>query len=103
VRLLQRRLQRGDEGTATEEPDLAVGELEGTLAELRRIAHGVRPGRLDDGLAPALEAVRAACPVPLAMAVHDLPELDDTRALTAYLVVSEAVTNAGTRPISERA
>jgi signal transduction histidine kinase len=94
LRLLQRRLQRGEVGAATEELDLAVAELEDTVAELRRIAHGVRPGRLDDGLAPALELVRAASPVPLAMAVHDLPELDDTRALTAYLVVSEAVTNA---------
>jgi signal transduction histidine kinase len=74
--------------------DAAVAELEMTVLELRRVAHGVRPGRLDDGLAAALDAVRVDSPVPLDLVVGDVGEVDETRALTAYLVVSEAVANA---------
>ena len=33
-------------------------------------------------------------PLPLEVTIGDLPELDDTRAVTAYYVVSEAVANA---------
>lgn len=90
LRLLQSRL----DPTAATEIRTAVEELEGTVAELRRIAHGVRPSRLDDGLGPALASLRDASPVPLELQVEDLPEVDPTRALTVYLVVSEAVTNA---------
>ncbi len=90
LRLLQSRL----DPATTVEIRTAVAELEGTVAELRRIAHGVRPSRLDDGLGPALASLRDASPVPLELWVDDLPDLDQTRALTVYLVVSEAVTNA---------
>ena len=89
-----RSLQQGLDQRRSAEVDRAVAELEGTVAELRRLAQGVRPSRLDDGLRPALEAVRADSPIPLHLVVEDLPELDETRALTAFLVVSEAVTNA---------
>ena len=66
----------------------------GTVAELRQLAHGVRPSRLDDGLVPALEAVRAATPIAMDLDVSPLPALDDVQVLSAYLVVSEAVTNS---------
>jgi len=68
--------------------------LEETVRELRHLAHGVRPARLDDGLGPALEAVRAASPVPVGLVIGDLPAADETRTVTADLVVSEAVANA---------
>lgn len=90
LRLLQRRL---DSGSAIE-VGAAIAELQGTVDELRRLANGFRPSRLDDGLEAALSAVRDTTPLPLDLDVGDLPALDDTRALTAYLVVSEAVTNA---------
>lgn len=90
LRSLQRRL----DPTAAREVDVAVGELEATVAELRRLAHGVRPSRLDDGLGPALEALLAASPVPVNLQVESIPAADEARVLTAYLVASEAVTNA---------
>lgn len=90
LRLLQERLP-ADQAA---EVDIAVAELAGTVEELRRIAQGVRPSLLDEGLAAALVAVREATPLPLALHVDDLPDVGDTRALTAYLFVSEAVTNA---------
>jgi signal transduction histidine kinase len=89
-----RMLQRGLDLTRSAEIDRAVAELEGTVAELRQLAHGVRPNRLDDGLVPALEAVRAATPIAMDLDVSPLPALDDVRVLSAYLVVSEAVTNS---------
>jgi signal transduction histidine kinase len=90
LRSLQQRLH----ATAAAEVDTAIGELEVTVAELRRLAHGVRPSRLDDGLGPALEGLLATSPVPVDLHVVALPETDEARTLTAYLVASEAVTNA---------
>lgn len=89
LRLLQARLD-GDEAA---EVDEAVRELLGTVEELRRLAQGVRPSRLDDGLAAALVSITRSTPLPVALEVDDVPALSDTRALTAYLVVSEAVAN----------
>jgi signal transduction histidine kinase len=89
LRLVQRRLQ----GTAAVEVDAAVEELRQTVEELRRIAHGVRPNRLDDGLDVALAAIREATPLPFELTVSEIPVLDETRTLTTYLVVSEAVAN----------
>ena len=89
-----RSLQRRVEPDVATEVDAAVGELEATVAELRRLAQGVRPSRLDDGLGAALEGLLAASPVPIDLHVDLLPETDETRTLTAYLVASEAVTNA---------
>lgn len=90
LRLLQERLPP-DHGA---EVDVAVRELRDAVEELRRIAQGVRPSRLDDGLAAALVAVRQTTPLPVELEVGDLPEVSELRALTAYLVVSEAVANA---------
>jgi signal transduction histidine kinase len=90
LRVLQRHLT----GDAENEVETAVAELEETVRELRDIAHGVRPVRLSDGLGAALEVVRATSPVPLTLSVHEPADLDESRRLTAYLVVSEAVTNA---------
>lgn len=43
---------------------------------------------------PALVEVRERSPIPFELDVGKLPVVDDTRTLTAYLVVSEAVANA---------
>lgn len=95
LRSIQRRLP-GD-AAAREELDGAVEALEHTVAELRRIAHGVRPSRLDDGLTVALRALSVVTPVPLDVSVCELPTdggKNDTLVTTAYFVVAEAVANA---------
>ncbi len=90
LRMLQQHL---GEGPASE-VDTAITELQVTVDELRRLANGVRPSQLDDGLTAALSAIREASPLPFDLHVGELPTVDDTRALTAYLVISEAVANA---------
>ncbi|MFI6675908.1 histidine kinase [Kribbella sp. NPDC050470] len=74
------------------ELDVAVERLEQTVRELRRLAHGVRPASLDDGLATALRRLAPDSPIPIHFAVPDVvpPELIAT---TAYFVVAEAVAN----------
>jgi signal transduction histidine kinase len=73
--------------------DGSVRELQAAVAELRQIAHGLRPSSLDDGLSAALDSLRTRLGVQLHIEVstHDLPESINT---TAYFVASEAVTNA---------
>ncbi len=89
LRLLQERLPPAQAA----ELDATVRELRQTVEELRKIASGVRPTQLDDGLQSALASVRETCPLPLDLDVDPLPEVSDARALTAYLVVTEAVVN----------
>src|SRR4051794_8772857 len=92
IRLAQRHL---DDGTVDVNGllDQSVAELGTAVAELRQIAHGLRPSSLDDGLAPALPALVTAVPVPVTLAVCP-DQLPDDVATTAYYVVSEAVVNA---------
>jgi signal transduction histidine kinase len=100
LRLLQRHLGPGDAGvmTALEE---AVSELGTAVAELRQLAHGIRPGSLDDGLEAALTHLTSLLPVPIVLELppgaatgHGLPELSDAVTSTAYFVASEALANA---------
>jgi signal transduction histidine kinase len=77
--------------------DQAVAELGTAVAELRQIAHGLRPSSLDDGLVNALTMMVGRVPVPITLDLH--PELGcenlpDVVATTAYYVASEAVVNA---------
>jgi signal transduction histidine kinase len=94
LRLLQARLEGRPEVHA--ELDRAVAALEDTVAELRRVAHGIRPSRLDDGLAAALQDLARASPVPLQLTVEDAApaDLDEAVETTAYFVVAEALANA---------
>ena len=73
--------------------DRSVAELGTSVAELRQIAHGLRPSSLDDGLGPALRAMLRSVPMPVDLDVcaDDLP---DEVATTAYFVAAEAVTNS---------
>jgi signal transduction histidine kinase len=73
--------------------DSAVDEIGRAIEDLRRIAAGVRPPRLDEGLAPALADLARAAPVPVDVdATHERLPADVEAA--AYFVVCEAVTNA---------
>ena len=95
LRSAQAGLPTGSTGHA--DVEIAIGQLGETVAELRRISHGLRPARLDDGLGPALEALRASTPVPLTLHVDpalDRQTLPETVAQAAYFVVAEAVANA---------
>ena len=89
LRLLQERLPAPEAA----ELETTVRELRATVEELRKIAHGVRPTQLDDGLKSALANVRETCPLPLDLDVDPLLEVSEARALTAYLLVTEAVVN----------
>jgi signal transduction histidine kinase len=73
--------------------DQSVAELGTAVAELREIAHGLRPSRLDDGLYAALAALTRNVAVQVALDVSTDPLPDDVAA-TAYYIASEAVTNA---------
>lgn len=73
--------------------EAAVDALAETVAELRRLAHGVRPSRLEDGLAAALKALVADSPVPVDITVAEV-DTSEVVATTAYFVVAEALANA---------
>ncbi|WP_433464115.1 sensor histidine kinase [Spirillospora sp. CA-128828] len=90
LRLLQRQLAADDPARA--ELDGAVERIEQIVAELRRLAHGVRPAGLDDGLAAALRRIASGSPIPISFAVDDVTA-SELVATTAYFVVAEAVAN----------
>ena len=73
--------------------DESVAQLGSAVAELRQIAHGLRPSSLDDGLPAALSHLVRSVPLTVDMHVDDGP-LPDAVATTAYYVASEAITNA---------
>jgi signal transduction histidine kinase len=92
LRLAQRHL--GD-GTVDVDQllDDSVAELGTAVAELRQIAHGLRPSSLDDGLPAALANLVRSLPLTIDMDVDGRP-LPDAVATTAYFVAAEAITNA---------
>lgn len=91
LRVLQRSRPRGD--TVADSLDRAVAQLGIAVAELRQIAHGVRPSALDDGLGPALANLVLMLPTTVHLDIH-AGELSDAIGTTAYFVASEAMTNA---------
>ena len=92
MRLAQRRLPGGGvdvDGLL----DRSVAELSTAVAELRQIAHGLRPTSLDDGLHAALAALTHTLPIPVRLEIGPDPLAEDVTT-TAYYVAAEAVTNA---------
>jgi signal transduction histidine kinase len=92
LRSAQRRHPAGDATHA--DLDAAVAALEGTVAELRRLAHGIRPGRLDEGLDAAIRDLIRDSPVPVSVDMDRLSQTAEVIATTAYFVVAECLTNA---------
>jgi signal transduction histidine kinase len=93
MRLRSLQYQLGAGGPAYGEIDEMVDRLESTVAELRRIAHGVRPSRLDDGLAVALRRLVQDSSVPVDLVVPEL-EIGEGVATAVYFTVGEAIANA---------
>ena len=73
--------------------DQAVGEIGNAIADLRHIAAGARPARLDDGLAPALRDLARGAPltVKIEATAERLPPSVES---AAFFVACEAMTNA---------
>jgi len=73
--------------------DQIVDEVGAAIGDLRQIAAGVRPARLDDGLAAALRDLARTSPVPVEV---DAPRERVAASVeaAAYFVACEAVTNA---------
>lgn len=92
MRVAQRHLE---DGTVDVDGllDQSVAELATAVAELRTLAHGLRPSSLDDGLGPALAALTQRVPVVVELDVR-ADELPDDIATTAYYVASEAIANS---------
>jgi signal transduction histidine kinase len=67
------------------------------LEELRVLARGIHPPILTDrGLGPAVSALTARTPLPVALSVDLVPERQEPAVETAaYFVVAEALANAG--------
>jgi len=92
LRRLQRSLPR-EAQMLVPALDAAVDEVAASIADLRTIAAGVRPPRLDEGLAAALADLARGAAVPVDLdATPDRapPEVE----ATAYFVACEALTNA---------
>ncbi|MCA1657026.1 MAG: sensor histidine kinase, partial [Actinobacteria bacterium] len=73
--------------------DEAVAQLGTAVAELREIAHGLRPGCLGEGLHPALSALAEAAILPIDLEIEADRAIPDDIASTTYYVVSESVAN----------
>jgi signal transduction histidine kinase len=91
LRLVQRGLDGGSPSLRAA-LDAAVEEVGRAIADLRELARGVRPARLDEGLAAAVRDLARRCPIPveLDLTVERLPS--DVEA-AAYFVACEALTN----------
>ena len=73
--------------------DSVVGEVGAAIADLRQIAAGVRPARLDEGLSAALRDLARSVPVPVEVEATGERVAASVEA-AAYFVACEALTNA---------
>jgi signal transduction histidine kinase len=91
-----RRLQLGlPKGAEVLSPaiDQAVDEVGATIGDLRQIAAGVRPARLDDGLAAALRDLARSAPVRVDVEAPR-ERVPASVEAAAYFIACEALTNA---------
>ena len=92
VRRLQRTLPR-TAAVLSPALDRVVDEIGAAIGDLRQIAAGVRPARLDDGLSAALADLARTAPIPVDVDVP--PErVQASVEAAAYFVACEALTNA---------
>ncbi len=92
VRRMQRTLPP-EAGILAPALDEIVREIASAIADLRQIAAGVRPARLDDGLAAALHDLARTSPVPVSVDAS-VGRVAASVEAAAYFVACEALTNA---------
>jgi signal transduction histidine kinase len=73
--------------------DRVVGEVGSAIADLRQIAAGVRPARLDDGLAAALQDLARNAPIQVEVEAP-INRVAASIEAAAYFVACEALTNS---------
>ena len=82
-------------GEGPELVDEALENAERATEELRELAHGIHPSILTSrGLGPALEALARRSDIPVTLKLPTDARLPEHVEVTAYFVVSEALTNA---------
>jgi signal transduction histidine kinase len=92
IRRMQRSLPR-EAGVLAPALDQIVAEVGSAIGDLRQIAAGVRPARLDDGLAAALHDLARTAPIPVEVEAP-IGRVAASVEAAAYFVVCEALTNA---------
>ena len=92
IRRMQRSLPR-EASVLAPALDQIVSEVGSAISDLRQIAAGVRPARLDDGLAAALHDLARSAPIPVAVEAP-IGRVTASVEAAAYFVVCEALTNA---------
>jgi signal transduction histidine kinase len=93
-----------DAGEAGRLLDRSRQELDEALEELRELARGVQPTVLSDGgVGAAVEALAHRAPLPVEVGELPVQELPEQVELTAYFVVSEALTNVAKHASATRA
>jgi signal transduction histidine kinase len=92
LRRMQMTLPRGAE-VLSPAFDGIVDEIGAAIGDLRQIAAGVRPARLDDGLSAALRDLARSAPVPVDVEATGERVAASVEA-AAYFVACEALTNA---------
>ncbi|MCZ2524759.1 MULTISPECIES: sensor histidine kinase [Streptomyces] len=89
------RLLEGDPAKARRIVEVAQLASEEALADLRDVVRSIYPPVLSDrGLAGAVTALTARCPVPCTLRVGELERAPAAVEVAAYFAVSEALTNA---------
>ncbi len=94
LRMAQAAVPAGLSDLSAELGRVSAG-LTDTLDELREYARGIHPAILTErGLVPALKALVRRSPVPVTLDVRADTRLPERIEVTAYYIVSEALTNA---------
>lgn len=96
VDLVAQRLEPGDPGRQILET--LRGDLQNTVADVRRVVEGLRPPSLDEiGLAASIAAaarnLTAPAQIGCELRIADLPRLSAAVEVAAYRILMEAVTN----------
>jgi signal transduction histidine kinase len=95
LRALERRSGEAGDVALADALDELAGGLTDALAEVRRLARGIRPPVLEEeGLGPALRALAARCPLPVEVDARLARRHPAVVESAAYFTAAEALANA---------